>query len=141
MSSAVAVERRTASPRQRGSARPASYKGYARRRFWLAIAVVLYVTAMGFGRVYTQTLLSQTVIDTNVLETRHRALAAENEKLRVEDVVLRSPARLERFAIGRLGMVRPDQVHYITVEPPALSKSSDKGQGRLLASMRGMSGP
>ncbi|MFN0063202.1 MAG: cell division protein FtsL [Myxococcaceae bacterium] len=41
------------------------------------------------------------------LDTRHRALAVENDRLKLELATLKAPARLERLARERLGMGPP----------------------------------
>lgn len=104
---------------------------YRRRRFWVFVALVTYLCAMGIARVRVQALVAETALQVSSQETSLRQLTLENEKLKVESVTLRSPARIERYALKRLGMIRPEQVRYITVDKPALAAT---GSAKLVAS-------
>ena len=105
---------------------------YRRRRFWLFVALVVYLGAMGVARVHVQALVAETTLQVSSTDARLKQLVLENEKLKVESVTLRSPARIERYALKRLGMIRPDQVHYITIDTPARRVAG--GSARLVAS-------
>lgn len=120
-------------PRKRESNVPtADIYAYRRRRFWLFVALVVYLGAMGIARVHVQALVAEASLEVSSKDARLQQLLLENEKLKVESVTLRSPARIERYALKRLGMVRPDQVHYITVDTPA--RHVARGSVKLVAS-------
>jgi cell division protein FtsL len=65
------------------------------------------LAAVGIFHVWSRTQVIAAGYDLARLESEHRRLAAERDRLRIEVATLRAPGRLERFARERLGMAPP----------------------------------
>jgi cell division protein FtsL len=73
----------------------------------LAIALVAPLAALGVFHVWSRTRVQAVGYELGRLESEHRQLLAERDRLNLEVATLRSPGRLERFARERLGMAPP----------------------------------
>lgn len=65
------------------------------------------LAAVGIFHVWTHTRVVASGYELARLETEHRRLTAERERLRLEVTTLRAPGRLEKYARTRLGMAPP----------------------------------
>jgi len=86
----------------RGSGRPG---GPAAVLLGLALAAPL--AGVGIFHVWSRTRVQASGYELGRLESEHRQLLAERDRLNLEVASLRSPGRLERFARERLGMAPP----------------------------------
>jgi cell division protein FtsL len=62
---------------------------------------------VGIFHVWSRTRVTAVGYELGRLESEHRQLLAERDRLNLEVATLRSPGRLERFARERLGMAPP----------------------------------
>ena len=95
---------------------PAEVARLARRRR-LRLAAVLggvFLTAVLFGVVFVQVLLSQGQLQLDHLQNRLTTEQNRNQRLRLEVAELASPARVVAAAQQRLGMVSPPGVTYLS---------------------------
>jgi cell division protein FtsL len=76
-------------------------------RLLRALFLALLLAAVGVFHVWSRTQVIATGYDLARLESEHRRLAGERDRLRLEISTLRAPGRLERFARTRLGMAPP----------------------------------
>jgi cell division protein FtsL len=65
------------------------------------------LAAVGVFHVWSRTRVLSAGYELGRLESEHRQLLAERDRLNLEVATLRSPGRLERFARERLGMAPP----------------------------------
>jgi len=65
------------------------------------------LAAVGVFHVWSRTRVQDVGYELGRLETEHRQLLADRDRLNLEVATLRSPGRLERFARERLGMAPP----------------------------------
>ncbi len=72
-----------------------------------AALLALTLAAVGVFHVWSRTQVIASGYDLARLESEHRRLIAERDRLRLEVATLRAPGRLERFARTRLGMAPP----------------------------------
>lgn len=99
------------------------------------IGGVVVVIALVFGILLEQVVLAQSAF--RLTEQRARLQAAEerHETLRRTAARLESPARIERFARGVLGMVDPvaTGVQYIVadIRPPGTSEGDSSSAGGI----------
>lgn len=63
--------------------------------------------AVGLFHVWTHTRVVASGYELARLESEHRRLGAERERLQLEVTTLRAPGRLEKYARTRLGMAPP----------------------------------
>ncbi len=86
-------------------------KGTTRRAGVSAVMAGLLLAAplaaLGVFHVWARTRVLAVGYELGRLETEHRQLLAERDRLNIEVATLRSPGRLERFARERLGMAPP----------------------------------
>ncbi len=87
------------------SARP-SLGGALPRLAGLALLAAA-LGAVGVFHVWTHTRVVAQGYELARLESEHRRLAAERERLQLEVTMLRAPGRLEKYARTRLGMAPP----------------------------------
>jgi cell division protein FtsL len=73
----------------------------------LALALAAPLAGIGVFHVWSRTRVQAAGYELGRLETEHRQLLAERDRLNLEVATLRSPGRLERFARERLGMAPP----------------------------------
>ncbi|MEI7704845.1 MAG: cell division protein FtsL [Deltaproteobacteria bacterium] len=73
----------------------------------LALAITAPVAALGLFHVWSRTSVQAAGYELGRLESEHRQLLSERDRLNLEVATLRSPGRLERFARERLGMAPP----------------------------------
>lgn len=73
----------------------------------LGLALAAPLAGVGVFHVWTRTRVQSTGYELGRLESEHRRLLAERDRLNLEVATLRSPGRLERFARERLGMAPP----------------------------------
>jgi len=92
--------------------------------------------AVGLFHVWTHTRVVAAGYDLARLETEHRRLAAERERLRLEVTTLRAPGRLETYARTRLGMAPPAQGAVVA----GVSGGGGKG-GVVVGAGSGRAGP
>lgn len=69
--------------------------------------LALLLVAVGVFHVWSRTQVLASGYGLARLETEHRRLMAERDRLRIEVTTLRAPGRLETFARTRLGMAPP----------------------------------
>lgn len=72
-----------------------------------ALLVVAPLVAVGLFHVWSRTRVLSAGYELGRLESEHRQLLSERDRLKLEVATLRSPGRLERFARERLGMAPP----------------------------------
>jgi cell division protein FtsL len=72
-----------------------------------ALLLLAPLTALGIFHVWSRTRVLAAGYELGRLESEHRQLLAERDRLKLEVATLRSPGRLERFARERLGMAPP----------------------------------
>lgn len=72
-----------------------------------ALGMALLLAALGVFHVWSRTQVIAAGYDLARLESEHRLLVAERDRLKLEVTTLRAPGRLERFARTRLGMAPP----------------------------------
>jgi cell division protein FtsL len=87
-------------------ARTAS-RGSGALRVLGAASLAALLGAVGVLHVWSRTGVTDAGYELARLETEHRRLASERDRLRIEVATLRAPGRLERFARERLGMAPP----------------------------------
>ncbi len=73
----------------------------------LALALAAPLAGIGIFHVWSRTRVQAAGYELGRLESEHRQLLAERDRLNLEVATLRSPGRLERFARERLGMAPP----------------------------------
>jgi cell division protein FtsL len=73
----------------------------------MALLLLAPLTALGVFHVWSRTRVLTAGYELGRLESEHRQLLAERDRLKLEVATLRSPGRLERFARERLGMAPP----------------------------------
>lgn len=73
----------------------------------LALALAAPLAGVGVFHVWSRTRVQATGYELGRLESEHRQLLAERDRLNLEVATLRAPGRLERFARERLGMAPP----------------------------------
>ncbi len=73
----------------------------------VALALVAPLVALGVFHVWSRSRVLAAGYELGRLESEHRQLLAERDRLNLEVATLRSPGRLERFARERLGMAPP----------------------------------
>jgi cell division protein FtsL len=73
------------------------------------LGLVLAAPLLGIGvfHVWSRTRVQASGYELGRLESEHRQLLSERDRLNLEVATLRSPGRLERFARERLGMAPP----------------------------------
>lgn len=104
---------------------------------FMFILVIIGLTA--FTRVYQQALVAQNGIEIARLKSDIREETRVGKTLKIERMLLKSPARLERLAVTDLGMVKPTKVTYIILPAGMVAKSkikrakSKKGLDAVLA--------
>jgi cell division protein FtsL len=91
------------------------------RRFLIALAVVATLLLYVGGKVQIMQLGYQI----EALELEKRELEHENRSLLIEASSLSSPARIEKIATRRLGMVRPSKENTVIVR-----RKSDAGKSK-----------
>jgi cell division protein FtsL len=117
------VEAPTASPAQRRR----------RRRILLGSAAVLAVV-VAFGLVYLHVVLAQRQFRVDQLNARVQQDQLTYQKLRLQVAELASPEQIISTAEGKLGMVQPGSVTYLTapVQAAAAAGSVQVGGGSSL---------
>lgn len=88
---------------------------------FMFVLVIIGLTA--FTRVYQQALVAQNGIEIARLKSEIREESRVGKTLKIERMLLKSPARLERMAMTDLGMVKPAKVTYITLPAEMVAKS------------------
>ena len=73
----------------------------------VGLALAAPLAGVGVFHVWTRTRVQAAGYELGRLESEHRQLLAERDRLNIEVATLRSPGRLERFARERLGMAPP----------------------------------
>ena len=73
----------------------------------MALALAAPLAGIGVFHVWSRTRVQAAGYELGRLESEHRQLLAERDRLNLEVATLRSPGRLERFARERLGMAPP----------------------------------
>ena len=73
----------------------------------MALALAAPLAGIGVFHVWSRTRVQAAGYELGRLESEHRQLLAERDRLNLEVATLRSPGRLERFADERLGMAPP----------------------------------
>ncbi len=68
-------------------------------------------------------------LELSKLQAQEQSLGRENARLHLEVLTLRSPARLERLASGKLGMAPPDPASIL--RPPAQAPLPRRAGGAL----------
>jgi cell division protein FtsL len=90
---------------------------------------VAATVAIVFGVVIFNVFLVQSQFQLERLDAEVTAERAEYERLRLEAARLSSPERILDLARGRLGMVEPQTITYLTA--PAAAPEADGGQAVL----------
>jgi len=73
----------------------------------MALALAAPLAGIGVFHVWSRTRVQAAGYELGRLESEHRQLLAERDRLNLEVATLRSPDRLERFAPERVGMAPP----------------------------------
>lgn len=76
-------------------------------RVWRTMLLALAFAVVGVFHVWSRTQVLASSYDLGRVESEHRRLLSERDRLRIEVATLRAPGRLERFARTRLGMAPP----------------------------------
>jgi len=92
----------------------------------MALALAAPLAGIGVFHVWSRTRVQAAGYELGRLESEHRQLLAERDRLNLEVATLRSPGRLERFARERLGMGPPAQRDRMNLEVATL-----RSPGRL----------
>jgi cell division protein FtsL len=87
-------------------------------------AAVAGILAVVFGLVAIHVLLAQNQFELDRLNARSAVAEAQYDRLRLQVAQLESPERVVAAAEGRLGMVLPPKVTYLTPNAPAGPASS-----------------
>lgn len=104
------------------------------------IALILFITAsLVFIYVYQLTLVTQNSMEITELKERIYEQKTINDKLKIEDVVLQSPERLEQLATDSLGMIKPETFSYIVIPAPnATSHGRESKKRGVLSSIKSL---
>jgi cell division protein FtsL len=84
-----------------------SSRGGGALRVLGAASLAALLGAVGVFHVWSRTQVIDAGYELARLETEHRRLVSERDRLRIEVATLRAPGRLEQFARARLGMAPP----------------------------------
>lgn len=79
---------------------------------WLAVIVLALI-----GLVALHVTLLDRNLEYNNLIQGNKDLEAENARLASEVSALNAPARIEKLAVEKLGMVPPQEIEYVYVDP------------------------
>ncbi|MFN2526643.1 MAG: hypothetical protein ABR505_10365 [Actinomycetota bacterium] len=96
------------------------------------IAGTICAVAVVFGVLLEQVVLAQSAFKMERLRQRIAVEEARGEELMLEAATLDSPARIERFARGILGMVPPERIEYVVADI-RLGTMQPQAANRLLA--------
>ena len=100
---------------ERAGVKAPSARVPASRLFFIrAAAILLFLFAIALIRVSQQALVAENSMEISILKTSLRSQETANEKIRVENIVLQSPGRLEQLA-SAMGMIRPESVTYLVL--------------------------
>lgn len=104
-------------------------------KFFVSLVVIF---SLLFIHVYQQALVAQNAVEMAELKEDIRQQKTTNEKLKVRDMVLQSPGRLEQIAAAN-GMIKPEKVNYIML-PVDYDKKEKSASGKrgILASLQGL---
>ncbi len=81
---------------------------------FIVMVFVALLAAVAFSAVQ-QTSVTQTAIEVENLQEILQEERACNQKLVIELAQLKSPERIQKIALGRLGMVVPSKVNYVKI--------------------------
>ncbi len=98
-------------------------------KFNTFIMVLIVLSTAGVARVCQNALIAQNGIDIARLEHQIKEDKRTNKGLKVERMLLQSPGRLERLAVRRLDMVKPENVNLIVI-PVASARTEKKVKER-----------
>jgi len=84
--------------------------------------ILVVIGCAAFTRVYQQALIAQNGIEIARIKNEIREETRIGKTLKIEKILLESPARLERLAVKDLGMVKPVTVTYITIPAKMVAK-------------------
>jgi cell division protein FtsL len=108
-------------------------------RFSNFLVVVLFLGAMGFIHVYQQALIAQNGIDISRLAQDIKDETKAGKHLKIQQMLLQSPERVERLAKSELGMKKPEELRYIVLtaaelgaDRPAVSAGEPQDKGGVL---------
>lgn len=85
------------------------------RAFALALAVIVFVAAVGFARVALSAATVENLEHTQKLASQLETAQASGNELEIRHSMLASSSRIENKAKA-LGMVQPDKVTYLSVD-------------------------
>lgn len=120
------VRRTSSNPRPKLVAVPErARRAHRSPRLLLGMAAVIVLG----GTAVTQSLLAQTQIELDVLETKYSQAVDERATLRLRVAELQAPARIVDTARDRLGMVSPEVVKVILDEPKNSSNPGTAPKG------------
>lgn len=101
------------------------------------LTAIFFIFGLSFIHVYQQALVDQNSSDISQLRTAIAQQENANAKLRVQDMMLQSPGRLEQIADVSLGMVKPEKVSYIVLPAQSRSKKTNEPKKRgILADLQ-----
>jgi len=106
-------------PRPRIKPAGAAVRRFKFTKFMLVLAVV---GLAAFARVYQQALVAQNGIEIARIRSRISEESRAGKALRVQKMLLKSPARLENLATVKFGMVKPAKVKYIILPAEIAAK-------------------
>ncbi len=106
--------------KRRGARRTVSIGRILAQLLPAALLVLLFVT-VGVVHVTSRVLVVHAGYRMSQLEVESRMLAREHDQLKLERATLLSPARLERIAQEKLGLVPPPAGSVIAAHRPAVS--------------------
>lgn len=92
-----------------------------------AALLSLLFTTVGVIHVTSRLLVVHAGYRLSGLENEGRSLVRENDRLKLELATLRSPARLERIAREKLGLIPPPAGSVIALSAPRARPSSAEG--------------
>ncbi|MGI9606806.1 MAG: hypothetical protein ACR2P0_11770 [Acidimicrobiales bacterium] len=102
--------------------RAVSRRGAARRTD-ISFAAVALVVVFGslFGIVVLQALIVQNRVELDEVNRELAVAREENQRLRLLEIELEAPERIQDAALTRIGMTRPDQRRYLPgIDPDAV---------------------
>ena len=117
-------------------------RGTPRRAAPAVVLAIVCAAVIVFGVLLEQVVLAQSAFKLARLRSELRAAEAEHEELLLHAARLSSSARIERLARGRLGMVDPGAIEYVTTS--VRSRSALAGgapRGSRVAAASGMAAP
>jgi hypothetical protein len=106
--------------RRQSAAKPVARPSFAFRKF---LTVLCVVGLAAFVNVYQKALIAQNGINISRLKYEIAEEERAGKTLKVQHMLLESPSRLERLAVNRLDMVKPENINYIVIPAEASGRT------------------